>query len=154
MRNEALYRQWGILQRINNSRNSGVSKQQLADEFHVSKRTIARDITNLSTSGFPITDDIDMERGGQVFYFMYERYQFPELSFSYTETLALYLLYTMYTPINPFLYDSFKGIIEKISSTIEPETLKFMKELQQYFLPDLYPFIKDEDTQKIILISE
>jgi len=154
MRNQALYRQWQILQIINSRGNRGVSKEELADRFSVSKRTIARDITNLSSCYFPIYDEIKPESGGQVFYFLQERYRFPEITFSYPEMLAMYLLYSIYTPINPFLYESFKSIIDKISDNVNPETLKFMKDLQNYFLPDLYPYIKEKDTDKIMLISE
>lgn len=154
MRNQALYRQWRIIHLIYNNRIRGISKQQLADEFSVSKRTIARDIENLSVSGFPIYDEIDKHRDGQVFYFMMENYNFPEISFSYSELLAFYLLYTVYTPVNPFLHESFKGVIDKISSTIPQESKKFLKKLQKSFLPDLYPLIKDDDPEKIMLVSD
>jgi len=154
MRNQALYRQWRIIHLIYNNNVSGISKQQLADEFSVSKRTIMRDVENLSTSGFPLYDEIDMEREGQVFYYMWDKYRIPEISFSYSELLAFYLLYSVYTPVNPFLHKSFQGVIDKISSTIPQETKKFLKKLQKTFLPDLYPLVKDEDPEKIILISD
>ena len=73
----------------------GISKQQLADEFSVSKRTIMRDVENLSISGFPVYDEIDMDREGQVFYYMWNKYKIPEISFSYSELLAFYLLYSI-----------------------------------------------------------
>jgi proteasome accessory factor B len=154
MRNEALHRQLRIIHLIYNHRIQGISKQQLADEFNVSKRTIARDITNLSTSGFPITDDIDMDRGGQVFYYMWYKYKVPEISFSFPELLVIYLLYKVYTPLNPFLHESFTNVIDKISSTIPPESKNFLSKLQKTFLPDLHPLIKDDDPEKIILISD
>jgi predicted DNA-binding transcriptional regulator YafY len=154
MRNQVLYRQWRIIHIIYNNSIQGISKQQLADEFSVSKRTIMRDIENLSISGFPVYDEIDMDREGQVFYYMWDKYKIPEISFSYSELLAFYLLYSIYTPVNPFLHRSFQGVMDKISSTIPQETKKFLKKLQKTFLPDLYPLVRDNDPEKIVMISD
>ena len=66
MRNQALYRQWQMLYLINQHRLSGISKGELATHFGVSKKTIARDITNLSSCGFPIYEDQDIDRANQV----------------------------------------------------------------------------------------
>ncbi len=154
MRNQVLYRQWRIIHIIYNNSNRGISKQQLADEFSVSKRTIMRDIENLSISGFPVYDEIDMDREGQVFYYMWDKYKIPEISFSYSELLAFYLLYSIYTPVNPFLHRSFQGVMDKISSTIPQETKKFLKKLQKTLLPDLYPLVRDNDPEKLVMISD
>jgi len=154
MRNQSLYRQWRIIHMIYNHRNAGISKQQLADEFRVSKRTIARDIENLSVSGFPIYDEIDVNRRGQVFYYMSKQYMIPEISFSFPEFLSVYVLYKVYTPLNPFLFKFFKNVIDKISATLPQETKKFLEKLQKTFLPDLYPLIQEDDPDKMFLISE
>ena len=77
MRNQSLYRQWHILHLINQNRLTGISKGELAKEFGVSKKTIARDITNLSTCGFPLYEDQDSERENQVFYYFTQGYRLP-----------------------------------------------------------------------------
>ena len=55
-RNSELVRQWTLLQQIATTRGNTIPR--LATDFHVSTRTIRRDLEALQLAGFPIYDDL------------------------------------------------------------------------------------------------
>jgi hypothetical protein len=136
VRNQALYRQWQILHTISSSNSSGVSKAQLAEEFGVSKKTIARDITNLSTCGFPIYADDEQDMEGHVFYFFTPGYRLPDISFSFDELLTLQMVSVFHKSYNGAFSEPFAILIKKIRSTLDPATARFSRHLQRAVLSD------------------
>jgi predicted DNA-binding transcriptional regulator YafY len=145
VRNQALYRQWQILHTISSSNSSGVSKAQLAEEFGVSKKTIARDITNLSTCGFPIYADDEQDMEGHVFYFFTPGYRLPDISFSFDELLTLQMVSVFHKSYNGAFSEPFAILIKKIRSTLDPATAKFFRHLQRAVLSDTDAVLTDSD---------
>jgi len=133
MRNESLYRQWRILHLIYKNGNRGISITNLADEFDVSTRTIRRDITNLSSVGFPIYDEI---RDKQLFYFIHPNYHIPEIHFTLAEIISMYLAYQTSRFKRKDDEEPFLSAIKKISSTIPDEMRKFLKKMEKNIISD------------------
>ncbi len=145
MRNQALYRQWMILQKLQSYQNRGISKRELAEEFNVSKKTIERDITNLSSCGFPIYDKIDEYRECQVFYYMMPHYKFPGLVFNFQEYMTLLLIYKMSFPLESYLDGYIKDSFKKLQSQIPQEYSNFYKKMWNFILPDTSSYFEYDD---------
>lgn len=149
-RNTSLIRQWQILLKINNSLN-GVSKGELADYHNVSKRTISRDISALSSSGFPIYEDYKKDQMGQIFYKMVENYKFPTINFDIEELLELFNLYYSIASINPFFKNTFNRFFKKISLSIGYEMNIFFKDASKIFIPDnSFQVIHNEELEELV----
>ena len=133
MRNESLYRQWRILHLIYKNGNRGISNTNLAEEFSVSTRTIRRDITNLSSVGFPIYDEI---RDKYLFYFIHPNYHIPEIHFTLAEITSMYLAYQTSQFRRKDDEEPFLSAIKKISSTIPAEMRKFLKKMENNIISD------------------
>ncbi|MBC8384857.1 MAG: transcriptional regulator [Candidatus Cloacimonetes bacterium] len=136
--------------------NRGISLQNLADEFGVSKRTIRRDITNLSSVGFPIYDEVVQSRNKQVFYFIHPNYHIPEIQFSLAEIISMYLAYQT----SGFKYGDAEeplfSAIKKISSTIPEEMRKFLQKMEKDIIADDSFKIRkhDEILEKLQVIQQ
>jgi predicted DNA-binding transcriptional regulator YafY len=154
MRNESLYRQWRILHLIYGNSADGISLQNLADEFNVSKRTIRRDITNLSSVGFPVYDEVDKHRGKQVFYYIHPGYKIPEIQFSISEVMSMLLAYKTSNLQNED--ESFKSALNKITATIPAEMRTFLNTAQHTILQDnsLRIVENEQNVQKIQFLQE
>lgn len=145
MRNQALYRQWMILQKLQSYQNRGISKRELADEFNVSKKTIERDITNLSSCGFPIYDKIDEYRENQVFYYMMPHYKFPSIVFNFEEYMTLLMIYKMSFPLESYLDGYIKDSFKKLQSQIPQEYSNFYKKMWNFILPDTSSYFEYDE---------
>lgn len=154
MRNQALYRQWQMLHLINQHRLSGISKGELANHFGVSKKTIARDITNLSSCGFPIYEDQDMDRGNQVFYYFTEGYRLPDYTLNYEDILSLSLASKLWEESGLVTADSIKGILTKIETKLDKSILKFYRDVQKALISDGTGTLSDSDSvaEKLSLV--
>lgn len=154
MRNQALYRQWQMLHLINQHRLSGISKGDLAIHFGVSKKTIARDITNLSSCGFPIYEDQDMDRGNQVFYYLTEGYRLPDYTLNYEDILSLSLASKLWEESGLVTADSIKGILTKIETKLDKSILKFYRDVQKALIGDSTWVLSDSDSvaEKLSLV--
>lgn len=136
MRNQSLYRQWHILHRINQAGARGVSKGDLAKEFNVSKKTIARDITNLSTCGFPIYDQQKPEEDSQVFYYFTPGYKIPSVAFSFEDLFILKLIEAFHRGMNGVFQAQFSTLLKKISTSLDATSHTFFRHLQEALLSD------------------
>ncbi len=145
MRNQALYRQWQMLHLINQHRLSGISKGELAEYFNVSKKPIARDITNLSSCGFPIYEDQDMDRGNQIFYYLTEGYRLPDYTLNYEDILSLSLASKLWNEAGVVTADSIKVILTKIETKLDKSILKFYRNVQKALISDGTGVIADSD---------
>ncbi|RLC51814.1 MAG: hypothetical protein DRZ79_02175 [Candidatus Cloacimonadota bacterium] len=156
MRNEALYRQWQILHLIYQNGSRGISLQNLADEFGVSKRTIRRDITNLSAVGFPIYDEVDNSRGRQLFYYIISNYRIPEIQFSLPEITELYLAYLTFESYYKNDSNPLAAALKKINSTIPEEMRNFLKRMNKDIIPDDSLTLKSSENliEKVRLIQQ
>jgi len=154
-RNTSLRRQWQILLKINNSSN-GVTKGELAQDHGVSKRTISRDISALSSCGFPIYEDYDKNDSGQVYYKIIERYKFPTISFDIEELMNLFNLYYSIVSKNPFLKNSFQSFFKKVKYSIGHEMNAFFKDAEKIFFSDTSSVISynEELEENIFMIFE
>ena len=151
-RNTSLRRQWQILLKINNSSN-GVSKGELAQDHEVSKRTIARDISALSSCGLPIYEDYDTDNLGQVYYKIENKYKFPSINFDIEELMNLFNLYYSIVNKNPFLKNSFERFFKKIKYSIGHEMNAFFKDADKIFFSDTCSLIQyDEELEENIFL--
>ncbi|PKN80665.1 MAG: hypothetical protein CVU48_01170 [Candidatus Cloacimonetes bacterium HGW-Cloacimonetes-1] len=136
MRNQALYRQWQMLHLINQNRATGISKGELALYFKVSKKTIARDITNLSSCGFPIYEDQDADRENQVFYYFVQSYRLPDYSLNYEDILNLSLASKLWQESGLVSSENIKNLLRKIDSNLDKSILKFYRDVQKALISD------------------
>lgn len=136
MRNQSLYRQWQILHLINQNRMQGISKGELALYFQVSKKTIARDITNLSTCGFPISEDQDPDRDNQVFYYFVSGYKLPDYSLSFDDVLFLSLAAKTWQESGVISSENVRFLLRKIDSSLDKSLLKFYRDIQKAIIDD------------------
>jgi len=151
-RNTSLRRQWLILLKINGS-SSGASKTELANEHQVSKRTITRDISALSSCGFPIYEEYDQDNLGQVFYKIDRHYKLPCLQFDIEELLDLFNLHYSIASVNPFFKTSFQRLFRKIKLTISKDMSDFFREANRIILPDTTMQIKQNEELEEMLFT-
>jgi len=156
MRNESLYRQWQILHLIYKNGSRGISLQNLADEFGVSKRTIRRDVTNLSTVGFPIYSEVDNSRGRQLYYYILSSYHIPEIQFSLPEITELFLAYRAFELYHKDNTNPLATAFKKINSTIPEDMRTFLKKMNKDIIPDSFSTLKTSDNliTKVRLIQQ
>jgi len=145
MRNQALYRQWQMLHLINQNRLTGISKGELAEYFKVSKKTIVRDITNLSSCGFPIYEDQDADRENQVFYYFVQNYRIPDYTLTYDDIMNLSLASKLYAESNLITGEGVRNLIRKIDTNLDKSILKFYKDVQKAIISDSTGVIEDKD---------
>ncbi|MBI9031688.1 WYL domain-containing protein [bacterium] len=135
MRNESLYRQWQMLHTIYNNRLTGVSKRELAEIYEVSKKTVERDITNLSSVGFPIYDEIDAGRDNQVVYKIVQGYTIPEIKLSEMENYTMYVIFKMVSSWGGYLDGLAKNSFKKIFSQADSNFRNFVKKVSDAIIP-------------------
>lgn len=153
MRNESLYRQWLMLHTIYNHRNRGISKGELADIYQVSKKTVERDISNLSSVGFPIYDEIDPFRNHQVIYKIYKGYTIPELNLSELENYTMYLIMKLVSPWSGYLDGLAKYSFKKIFSQADQNFVDFVKKVSDQIIPSSANTMNLSENSNEVLIS-
>ena len=134
-----------MLHLINQNRLSGISKGELAEYFQVSKKTIVRDITNLSTCGFPIYEDQDADRGNQVFYYFTEGYRLPDYTLNYDDILSLSLASKLWQESGIVSGENIRNLLRKIDSKLDKSILKFYRDVQQALISDSTGVLPDSE---------
>jgi predicted DNA-binding transcriptional regulator YafY len=134
-----------MLHLINQNRLTGISKGELADYFKVSKKTIVRDITNLSSCGFPIYEDQDVDRGNQVFYYFTEGYRLPDYKLTYEDILSLSLASKLWQESGIVSGENIRNLLHKIDSKLDKSILKFYRDVQHALISDSTGVLPDSE---------
>jgi predicted DNA-binding transcriptional regulator YafY len=128
-RGDQLGRQWRIIQTLISSRR-GRSAAELAEELECHPRTLYRDLEALQVAGFPLyTEQVEGKSLWSVLDAVKHHIPVP---FSLTELMALYFSRDMLKIFqNTVFYDSLESLFKKIKTTIPPESLKYLEQVQQ-----------------------
>jgi len=128
-RGDQLGRQWKIIQILVSSKR-GKSAAELARDLECHPRTLYRDLEALQVAGFPIyTDKVE----GKNLWSLLDtvKHQIP-VPFRLTELMALYFGRDMLKVFKdtPF-YDSLESLFQKVKTTLPPESIKYLKNIEQ-----------------------
>jgi len=136
-RGDQLARQWKIIQILISSR-IGKSAGDLAQEIDCNPRTVYRDLAALQEAGFPIyTERAD----GRSLWSLLDtmKHQIP-IPFSLPELMALYFGSDMMKVFKgTVFYDALDSLFQKVKTTLPPESLQFMKTVEQTLHMDIRP---------------
>jgi predicted DNA-binding transcriptional regulator YafY len=137
-RGDQLGRQWRIIQTLISSRR-GRSAAELAEELECHPRTLYRDLEALQVAGFPLyTEQVEGKSLWSVLDAVKHHIPVP---FSLTELMALYFSRDMLKIFqNTVFYDSLEPLFKKIKTTIPPESLKYLEQVQQTLHVGIKPF--------------
>ena len=128
LRGSQLTRQWRILKRIEVSRH-GLTAAQIADIGGTSLRTAYRDLDDLQAAGFPIYSD-PRENGSRWKLIETFASRLP-VPFTLTELLTLHLGRDLFGVLRGTVFhDSLESLMDKIISTLPPETLDFLERVK------------------------
>lgn len=137
-RGDQLGRQWKIIQTLISSRR-GKSAADLAEEMECHPRTVYRDLEALQVSGFPIYTE---RSEGKNLWSLLDtvKHQIP-VPFSLTELMALYFGRDMLKVFKdtPF-YDSLESLFQKVKTTLPPESIKYLKNVEQTLHLGMKPY--------------
>jgi predicted DNA-binding transcriptional regulator YafY len=137
-RGDQLGRQWRIIQTLINSK-LGKSAADLAEEIECHPRTVYRDLEALQVAGFPIYNE-KVEGKGLWSLLDTVKHQIP-IPFSLTELMALYFGSDMLKVFkDTVFYDSLESLFKKIKTTLPPESIKYLKTVEQTLHLGLKPF--------------
>jgi predicted DNA-binding transcriptional regulator YafY len=137
-RGDQLGRQWRIIQTLINSQ-LGKSAADLAEEIECHPRTVYRDLEALQVAGFPIYNE-KVEGKGLWSLLDTVKHQIP-IPFSLTELMALYFGSDMLKVFKETVfYDSLESLFKKIKTTLPPESIKYLKTVEQTLHLGLKPF--------------
>ena len=137
-RGDQLGRQWRIIQILITSK-LGKSAAELADEIECHPRTVYRDLEALQVAGFPIyTERVDGKNLWSLLDTVKHRIPIP---FSLTELMALYFGSDMLKVFQgTVFYDSLESLFKKVKTTLPPESIKYLKTVEQTLSLGLKPF--------------
>lgn len=135
MEDSAFYRQWLILQNIYNHSNRGISLKSLSELHSVSKKTIQRDISYLSSLSFPIYTDHD-EDHNQVIFKMLPHYRFPSISLNQDEFMIMLFMFKTAFSLHTYFDGVIKDCFEKMYSQSSPDLIRFYQKIWNHILPD------------------
>jgi predicted DNA-binding transcriptional regulator YafY len=137
-RGDQLARQWRIIQTLISSR-IGKSAAELAEGLECHPRTVYRDLEALQVAGFPIyTERLD----GKSLWSLLDtvKHQIP-IPFTLTELMAIYFSGDMLKVFkDTVFYDSLESLFQKIKATLPPESIKYLKEVEQTLHFGLKPY--------------
>lgn len=124
---QPLLRQWMQL-RMLSARRHGVAVRELADEFGVSIKTIRRDLLMLRQAGFPL-EESESEHGRKHWH-VQNGHPVPELGFTVTEVLSLYLGRRLLEPLaGTYFWDGAQSAFRKIQATFGEQALRYLEKI-------------------------
>jgi predicted DNA-binding transcriptional regulator YafY len=138
MRGDQLGRQWRIIQTLVSSRY-GKSAADLAGELDCHPRTVYRDLEALQVAGFPMyTERVE---GKNLWSLLDTVKHHMPIPFSLTELMALYFSRDMLKIFkHTAFYDSLETLFQKIRTTLPPESINYLKAVEQTLTVGLKPF--------------
>ncbi len=139
-RGDQLGRQWRIIQILISSR-TGVSASELAAELDCRPRTVYRDLEALQTAGFPIYTEA---AAGRNLWFVLDavKHQTP-IPFTLPELMALHFSTRMLQIFKgAVFYDALESLSRKIRTTLPPESLNYVKKMEETLDVGVSPYKK------------
>lgn len=137
-RGDQLGRQWRIIQILVTS-GAGKSAAELAQEMDCHPRTVYRDLEALQLAGFPIyTDKVD----GKNLWSLLDtvKHHIP-VPFSLPELMALYFTRDMMKVFKGTAFsDSLESLFQKVKTTLPPESIKYLKTVEQTMQVTIKPY--------------
>lgn len=125
-----IVRQLDILRELD-ARTYGATLQELADESGVSKRTIQRDLNDLSDVGFIIEEKMRDRKK----YFTVKN-NLPPLNFSSNEIIALTFIEGIVSPLEGTPYkEAFQKILNRIRTVIPEQMQEFLEQAGTAYYP-------------------
>jgi proteasome accessory factor B len=123
----ALVRQWRLLKLLS-ARRYGVSVRELAEEMHVTEKTIRRDLQVFSEVGFTLDETVGDH--GRKAWHLRAGSGHPELSFAVDEALALYLGRRFLEPLaGTFFWDATQSAFKKIRACLGKTALAYIEKM-------------------------
>jgi predicted DNA-binding transcriptional regulator YafY len=137
-RGDQLGRQWKIIQTLITLKK-GRSAAELATDLDIHPRTVYRDLVALQVAGFPIYTERD---DGKNLWSLLDtvKHHIP-VPFSLTELMALYFGSTMLKMFKgTFFYEGLESLSQKIKATLPPESIKYLKNVEQTLHMGIKPY--------------
>jgi predicted DNA-binding transcriptional regulator YafY len=138
MRGDQLARQWRVIRAIEAS-PSGLTVAEIANREETGIRTIYRDLEALQAAGFPLyTEKVDKANR----WAFVDTYKFKiPAPFTLTELMSLYFYKDLVRVLKgtPF-HDSIDSVFKKIQSTLPPQALRYLDQVQSVFHVGIRPY--------------
>ncbi|MDR1201956.1 MAG: YafY family transcriptional regulator [Tannerellaceae bacterium] len=111
-----------------------VTAKEIAEQFHVSLRTIYRDIRSLEESGIPISGEAGMG------YSLVDGFKLPPLMFTTEEAISFLMAEKLISHhTDDDTYDAFRGGMDKIRAVLKAVEKDFMHSLDEFiYIPNVY----------------
>jgi predicted DNA-binding transcriptional regulator YafY len=121
------------------SSKHGVTVAQLAAEEDCHTRTIWRDLAAIQSAGFPLYSEKD---GSKSRYCFVEGYKFHlPVPFTVTELMSLYFYRDILSIFkDTVFYESLDELFRKVKATLPPESLSYLRRIEQTFHIGFKPF--------------
>jgi predicted DNA-binding transcriptional regulator YafY len=138
MRGDQLARQWRVIRAIEASPN-GLTVAEIAKREETGIRTIYRDLEALQAAGFPLYTE-KVERASRWAFVDTYKFKIP-VPFTLTELMSLYFYKDLVRVFKgtPF-HDSIDSVFKKIQSTLPPQALRYLDQMQSVFHVGIKPY--------------
>ncbi len=138
MRGDQLARQWRVIRAIEASPN-GLTVAEVAQREETGIRTIYRDLEALQSAGFPLYTE-KVEKANRWAFIDTFKFKIPP-PFTLTELMSLYFYKDLVRVFKgtPF-HDSIDSVFKKIQSTLPPQALRYMDQIQSIFHVGIKPY--------------
>ncbi|MBU0515472.1 MAG: transcriptional regulator, partial [Proteobacteria bacterium] len=148
MRGDQLARQWRILRHIESSRQ-GLTVAELAEREEISPRTVYRDLEALEAAGFPLYTE-KVERSQRWAFIDTYKFKVPQ-PFTLTELMSLHLYGDLVRVFKGTeFYDSLESLFKKVRSTLPPQTLSYLDQIQSTFHVGIKPYKEYDEFREIL----